>query len=184
MSSALLALACFLFLAQDPATTIPENIAASTPGEVQMEARNNLKPVLNSLNLTEVEDSKNPDLEHSDAFRKAAEQAWRATHNGSAPFEAGFSIDENGRPGNIQLSIFAAVNAKTHLSIASSSTALGTLHVHTKYGESTPSLVDINAAKTFRKMVYVESRTGLYAIDPAGKVRHVFDDVYWFSKKG
>lgn len=112
--------------------------------------------------LPEIVDSSTADLEHSTAFRKAAEDAWRATHNGAAPYEAGFSIEKDKRPGSIQLSILATVNAKTHLSIHSSPTALGTLHVHTKYGEPAPSPGDIQSAKALHKMVYAESRTPDY----------------------
>ena len=121
-------------------------------------------------------------LEHSAAFRKAAEEAWHATCNGDAPYEAGFSIDRDGRPGKIQLSI-AASNAKNHLSIVSKPTALGSLHVHTQYGEPTPSPHDVESAKALHEWVYVESRMGLYSVDPDGNVRHVFNDVYWFNNK-
>jgi hypothetical protein len=81
----------------------------------------------------------NTALEHSATFRKSAKEAWRATHNGSAPYEAGFCIDKDGCPGKIQLSIFATINARIHLRIACTATALGTLHVHNKYGEPNPS---------------------------------------------
>ena len=183
MSSALLAFAYFLLFAQDPATREQENTASAAPSEVQLGARNNPEPVLNPVNPTKVANSRVTDLEHSTAFRKAAEEAWRATHNGAAPYEAGFSIDKGGRPGKIQFSIFATVNAKTHLSIHSSPTALGTLHVHTKYGEPAPSPGDIQSARTLHQVVYVESRSGLYRIDADGNVCHVFDDQDWFNRK-
>jgi hypothetical protein len=185
MSSALLAFALFLFFTQDPTTTTDQEITAAVLlPEVQLEAKNNLEPVPIPVLPTKTANSKTADLEHSASFRKAAEQAWRATRNGDAPYEAGFSIYKDGRPGKIQMSMFATVHAKTHLSIASTPTALGTLHVHTKYGEPTPSDGDIKSTKTLHKMMYVESRNGLYAIDPDGNVRHVFDDLEWFSKKG
>jgi hypothetical protein len=116
-------------------------------------------------------------------FRKAAEEAWRATQNGDAPFEAGFSISNDGRPGKVQLSLFLTSNAATHLVIASDSSALGTLHVHNRFGESTPSLEDIESAKFLRKTVFVESRTGLYSVNPAGQVSHVFPEQDWFAKR-
>jgi len=56
---------------------------------------------------------------HSALFRRAAEEAWRATRNGDASFEAGFSIEKDGHPGKAQLSLFANANTAT----------LGTLHV-------------------------------------------------------
>jgi hypothetical protein len=116
-------------------------------------------------------------------FRKAAEEAWRATQNGDAPFEAGFSINNDGRPGKVQLSLFSTSNAATHLVIASNASALGTLHVHNRFGESTPSTEDIDSAKSLRKTVFVESRTGLYSINPNGQVSHVFPEPDWFTKR-
>lgn len=120
---------------------------------------------------------------HSGAFRRAAEQAWRATHNGDAAFEAGFSIDHEGQPGRVQLSLFSTVNAATHLEIASSASALGTLHVHNRYGKSTPSPEDVQSARAWRQTIYVESRSGLYAISPEGRVCHLFTEVDWFEKQ-
>ena len=93
---------------------------------------------------------------HSAPFRRAAEEAWRATRNGDAPFEAGFSIDKDGHPGKVQLSLFATANAATPLNIASNKSALGTLHVHDKFGEPTPSAGDIKSAQMLRKTVFVE----------------------------
>lgn len=116
-------------------------------------------------------------------FRKNAEKAWRATHNGDAPFEAGFSIDKDGRPGKVQLSLFATVDAATHLDIASSPSALGTLHVHNRFGKPTPSPEDIHSAEMWGQTIYVESRTGLYAVNPDGRVCHLFNDEDWFSKR-
>jgi hypothetical protein len=55
---------------------------------------------------------------HSAPFRKAAEQAWRAAHNGDAPFEAGFSFGKDGQPGKVKLSLFSTTKPATHLSIA------------------------------------------------------------------
>jgi hypothetical protein len=98
---------------------------------------------------------------HSASFRKATEEAWRATHDGDARFEAGFAIDKDGHPGKVQLSRFATENADTDLKIASNQAALGTLHVHNKFGEATPSTGDIKSAQTLRKTVFVESRAGL-----------------------
>ena len=182
MNLPLLALAGVLLFSQDPSTDQANAIPAA-PAGAQLGAESNSVPALNRVNPAKPAIDKTSALEHSAGFRKAAEEAWRATHNGAAPFEAGFSIDKDGRAGQIQLSIFETVNAKTHLRIVSSSTALGSLHVHTKYGEPTPSPADINSAKTLHKVVYVESRKGLYRIDADGNVCHVFDDEDWFDKK-
>ena len=120
---------------------------------------------------------------HSASFRKAAEEAWHAARNGDAPFETGFSIDKDGQPGKVQLSILATADAATHLRIASSSSALGTLHVHNKFGEPTPSPGDIQSARMLGKLLYVESRTGLYSVNPDGTVRHLFNDLDWFTEQ-
>ncbi len=120
--------------------------------------------------------------EHSSLFRRAAENAWRATYNGDAPFEAGFSIDRDGRPGKIQLSMFETVSAATHLTIVSNSSAIGSLHVHNRFGQPMPSRGDIRTAELRDQMVYVESRTGLYVVDPDGTVHHLFNRIDWYRK--
>lgn len=117
-------------------------------------------------------------------FRKAAEEAWRAARNGDAPFETGFSFDQHGHPGKVQLSILPTVDAPTHLSLVSSPSALGTLHVGNRFGESTPSLGDLQSAKLWGKVIYVESRTGLYAVEPDGTVHHLVNEIDWFNKHG
>jgi hypothetical protein len=120
---------------------------------------------------------------HSASFRQAAEKAWRATQNGDAPFEAGFWIDAEGRSGKVQLSIFQTVNAATHLSLIASQSALGTLHVHNKFGKSTPSPDDIESAKKWGKPIYVESRTGLYVVNPDGRICHLYTEPDWFDEQ-
>ena len=119
--------------------------------------------------------------ECSTSFRKAAESAWRAAQNGDAPYEAGFSIDEDGNPGKVKISILATVDAATHLKISSNFPAIGTLHVHTRFGEPTPSPGDIRAAKLHCEMVFVESRMGLFVVTPDGTVHHLFSRTDWFS---
>jgi hypothetical protein len=74
-------------------------------------------------------------------------------------------------------------DAAHHLKIISSSTAIGTLHVHNKFGAPEPSDDDIKAAKTLHKIVYVASHEGLYSIGPDGRVVHVFNSADWFDKK-
>ena len=120
--------------------------------------------------------------EHSASFRKAAESAWHDAQNGDAPYETGFAIDKDGTPGKVQLSILAPVNAATHLDIASSPFAIGSLHVHNKFGKPTPSPEDIKAAESRGELVYVESRMGLYVVNPDGSVDHLFNRLDWFKK--
>ena len=146
----------------------------------RVEAQNALEPVADTGVTSHLQRA---DLEHSVAFRKAAKNAWNATRNGTEAIEAGFSIDQYGRPGKIQTSMGDRGDAAHNLKIISSSTAMGTLHVHNKFGVPTPSENDIRAAKTLHKMVYVASQKGLYSVDPDGNVLHVFDGVDWFNKK-
>jgi hypothetical protein len=146
----------------------------------RVEAKNSLEFASNPAATKEVQKAA---MEHSGAFRKAAKDAWNATRNGTKALEAGFSIDQYGRPGKIQTSMGDRGDAAHNLKIISSSTAMGTLHVHNKFGVPTPSENDIKAAKMFRKMVYVASQEGLYSVDPDGNVFHVFDGEDWFNKK-
>ena len=120
--------------------------------------------------------------ERSTSFRRAAENAWCAAQNGDAPYEAGFSIDKDGNPGKVKISILATVGAATHLKIDSNSSAIGTLHVHNRFGEPTPSSGDIKAAKLHGEMVFVESRMGLFVVSPDGTVHHLFSRIDWFRE--
>lgn len=60
---------------------------------------------------------------------------------------------------------------------------MGTLHVHNKFREPTPSPGNVKVAKLWGEMVYVESRTGLYSVGPDATVHHLFNTRDWFSKK-
>jgi hypothetical protein len=171
----LLAFAWFLLLCQDPGET------STTGWTVREEFQNGPQPVLSDESKT-IAERKMDELVHSVAFRKAARKAWRATWNGTARYETGFSIDENGRPGELQSSEFAFQGGLSHLRLVSKSNALGTFHIHNNYGDPKPSELDINIAKTTHKMVYVGSRDGLYSVDPDGNVRQVFTTVNWYDK--
>ena len=149
---------------------------------VPVESQNNLKTVVRTDAAENVMERKTDELVYSAAFRKAARNAWRATWNGTARYETGFSIDEKGRPGELQSSEFATYDALRHVRLVSRSNALGTFHVHNNYGDPRPSELDTNIAKTTHKMVYVGSRDGLYSVDPDGNVRHLFRTVNWFDK--
>lgn len=85
-------------------------------------------------------------------------------------------------PGELQSREFASYDRLSHVAIISKSNAVGTFHVHNNYGDPRPSKLDINIAKTTRKMVYVGSRDGLYCVDPDGNVRRPFSTVNWFDK--
>jgi hypothetical protein len=190
MNPGFLAMACLALLFQLPAeedlgSTVPGATASSelplrvSPVSVIPEEgriQNDLRFIVETSTATGV-------VEHSAAFRKAARDAWHATHNGTKPYEAGFSIDKDGRPGKIQTSMGALGDAAHHLKIISSSTAIGTLHVHNKFGAPEPSDDDIKAAKTLHKIVYVASCKGLYSIGPDGKALHVFNRADWFDKR-
>lgn len=120
---------------------------------------------------------------HSTSFRQVAEKAWRATHNGDADFEAGFSIDQQGHAGKVQLSIFETVGRATHLNINAGPESLGTLHVHNRFGNSIPSPEDVESARKWKMIVFVESRTGLYAVNPDGKICQLYTEPDWFSQR-
>jgi len=120
--------------------------------------------------------------EHSTSFRKAAGSAWHDAQNADARYEAGFSINKDGSPGKVQLSILSTVNAATHLDIASTPSAIGSLHVHNRFGKPTTSPGDIKAAESRGELVYVESRMGLYVVRSDGTVHHLFSRTDWFKK--
>jgi hypothetical protein len=190
MNPGFLAMACLALLFQLPAeddlgSTVPGTTASSevplrvtSASVIPKEGRiqNDLRFIVETPTATGV-------VEHSPAFRKAARDAWRATQNGTKPYEAGFSIDKDGRPGKIQTSMGAPGDAVHHLKIISNSTAMGTLHVHNKFAAPEPSDDDIKAAKSLHKIVYVASREGLYSVGPDGKVIHVFNRPDWFDEK-
>jgi len=153
-----------------------------TSSPAQTEVQNNVKTVVR----TDASENATESLVYSVAFRKAARNAWRATSNGTARYETGFSIDENGRPGELQISRFQSVDSLNHINhvrLISRSNDLGTFHIHNNYTYSKPSELDINIAKTTQKTVYVGSREGLYSVDPEGNVRHVFSTLTWFDKR-
>src|SRR5262245_7977405 len=125
-----LAFACFLFC-QDPR----ESRMTSSPA--QTESQNNLKTVVRTDANENPTESKVGELVYSVAFRKAARNAWRVTSNGTARYETGFSIDENGRPGELQISRFQSVDSLNHVNhvrLISRSNDLGTFHIHNNYG--------------------------------------------------
>jgi hypothetical protein len=66
--------------------------------------------------------------------------------------------------------IFRIVEAAIHLTIVSRPSAMGALQVHNKFGKPTPSPEDIQSGE----VVYVDSRTGLYSVNPDGAVQYLF----------
>lgn len=183
MNPVLLAIACFLLFFQDSTYTEPRTASSPVPTEYRTEAKNNLKLVAVAHTEGKAADRNTDQLVYSAPFRKAARDAWKAARNGTARYETGFSIDQNRRPGKLQSSEFAPKDAFNHLRIVSKSSAVGTFHIHTRYGDPRPSEMDINTAKTIRKMVYVASHEGLYSVDPDGNVCHVFNAANWFERK-
>ncbi len=183
MYPVLLAFACFLLFSQEPTYTESGTARSSVPAEYRTEAKNDLKLVADVHIDGKATDRNTAQLVYSAPFRKAARDAWRATRDGNSRYETGFSIDENGRPGKLQSSEFAPKDAFNHLRIVSKSNAVGTFHIHTRYGDPRPSEQDISAAKTTHKMVYVGSCDGLYSVDLDGNVRHVFNASNWFDRK-
>src|SRR5262249_14244755 len=127
----------WFFFSQDPRET------RMTSSPAQTEVQNNVKTVVRTDVSENATDSKVDALVYYVAFRKAARNAWRATSNGTARYETGFSIDENGRPGELQSSKFAS-DGINHVRLISRSNALGTFHIHNNYAYPRPSELDIN----------------------------------------
>jgi len=67
--------------------------------------------------------------------------------------------------------------------MVSSPSAICTLPAHNKFGKSAPRPGDIKSARLRGEMLYVESRVGLYSVNPDGTVYHLFNRMDWFSKK-
>jgi len=183
MNPILLALAYVLLFPQAPTNTQSGNEAYTILEVRETATEVDVQPLPEKSRTSSVVESNRVQLEQSAAFKKAAGDAWHATHNGTAHFETGFAIGKDGRPGKLQSSIFAPYEAAHHLQISFSTTDIGTFHVHNKYGDPKPSPHDIQIAKTTHKMVYVSSREGLYCVDPNGNVRHLSASETWFDRK-
>jgi hypothetical protein len=121
-------------------------------------------------------------LENSAAFRQVANQAWRTSGLGTQPGEAGAYLDAQGQPSKVQWQPEGQSNqAKMDISVPKSAPYL--IHTHPNNKRSDPSPGDIKSAQTANKTIYVTSKSGLYAVDPSGKVSQVFRDGNWASEK-
>jgi hypothetical protein len=129
-------------------------------------------------------------VEYSSAFRQAAKQAVglarldesRRKHGANAGGEAGFSVDRSGSTSPVTFSQDKE-STRGSLQQTVSPNTLGLFHTHDSYHQSDPSGPDIAVAKKARTVVYVASRDGLYAVDPAGVKTKVFSNPNWFDKK-
>ena len=123
-------------------------------------------------------------LEYSPAFRDAANKAYGASARGMTRREAGFSVDQNGRPGP-QTVHDSKPGEGFSDTITYYPNDLATLHTHPNVGGASqqPSQNDINEAKKARKTFYVVGADGLYAVDPGGVVSQVFKSKTWMTDK-
>ena len=86
--------------------SVPRTAKTMLPGSPPIPHCYAKQPVTGPLNAKRF-------AKHSATFRRAAVEAWRATQNGDAPFEAGFSIEKDVHPGKVQLSLFATTSPAT-----------------------------------------------------------------------
>jgi hypothetical protein len=126
--------------------------------------------------------TKEGSLEYSEAFRKAATDAWRASGLGTQPGEAGAYLDAQGQPSKVQWQAEGA-SSQARMGVSVPKDAPYLLHTHPNDRDSAPSPQDIKSAITKNKTIYVTSKAGLYAVDPAGKVSQVFRNSDWASQK-
>lgn len=130
--------------------------------------------------------AKQPDaegaVENSEDFKAKARQAWEKIGNGSSRAESGFWTGATGRsveyPGVTQ-----DESGRGHVREAMAPSALGAAHTHNNSLQSDPSKNDIQQAKNSKKNLWVITRAGLFAIDPEGKVTHVFKDPDWMKAR-
>lgn len=124
----------------------------------------------------------NGSIENSPAFKEATQEAWKKTGYGQNPLvESGFAVDKDGQSvmPHSEMSPKGQVPQET---LKYPPGAMGTVHTHPDSTSPKPSQNDINAAKTTHKTVWVASKRGLFAVDPAGQVTQVYSDPDWMKK--
>jgi hypothetical protein len=125
--------------------------------------------------------TKEGSLEYSAPFRKVAASAWSTSGGGTLRGEAGTYLDAEGQPSKVQWQPEGDSQAKMQMSVPRSAPYL--IHTHPNDRGSKPSPADIRSAKEKHKTIYVTSKAGLFAVDPAGKVSQVFKSPSWASDK-
>ena len=118
-------------------------------------------------------------LEKSKPFIDAARDAWMRSGNGTKPAESGFVVGRTG--GAMPL---AAVPGHS-LQIPNLPGSESSLHTHPSEPglDDKPSDADVKDAIKTHRTVFVLSKSGLMAVDPAGKVTTVYDGTDFLNKK-
>jgi hypothetical protein len=123
--------------------------------------------------------AKEGSIEYDPRFRKAASDAWERVGNGSAKAESGFVI---GRTGG---TVPAGVAPGHSLQLTNLPGGVGNLHTHQNGAYQGPSDADIQDAKNDKehRTYYVASKGGLYSVNHAGEITHIFSNTDWASSK-
>jgi hypothetical protein len=129
-------------------------------------------------------------LENTPDFREAAKKAYSSVGYGDLPQEAGFMVSKTGKVSPPQLGKEIAsgeTSGSTTFQIPPEG-VFATVHTHprptmNKRWTQEPSPPDTEVAKKFKQNVYVITTSGLWQVEPSGKVNHVFTNSDWMKTK-
>lgn len=130
------------------------------------------------------EPTKEGSMEHSAQFKSDAAKAWGSAASGLLKREAAYSIGRDGKAG-IMTTHDTPAGETPNVTMQISPSTMATLHTHptdSRWSDK-PSGNDIEVAKQSHRVVYVVSQSGLWSVDPAGKVEQVFKSPTWMSDK-
>lgn len=158
----------------------PPNLHAeqpSFPSSVWLSNSSNAQPSLQDA------------VEFTPQFRASAKRAIemarleeaRRRHGVNAGGEAGFAVNQAGAPGPVA---FSTDGNEAHGSMQQTifPSDLGALHTHDAFHQADPSGMDRQAAQKAHTTLWIASHDGLYGVDPAGQVTHLFSSPNWFDK--
>ena len=88
-------------------------------------------------------------------------------------------------PKSLQYGFLKPSGETPNVSMQVSPDKYATLHAHpsTHGWSDQPSANDVEIANKSHRVVYVVSRSGLWSVDPAGKVEQVFESPTWMTDK-
>jgi hypothetical protein len=121
-------------------------------------------------------------IEFSPAFKKTAANIWDRSRRGVDTTEFGTYIGRDGAAGPISEHATGS-DFNPSVKIRVPNDALAVLHSHPNRSTDRPSQADVDAAKSNKKVVYVASRSGLWAAGPDGRITQVFSDPGWAWEK-
>lgn len=136
---------------------------------------------------TESKPSQEGTVEYSPEFISQVSKAWDAAARGNNPLvEAGFSVGKDGKASPLEINRAAYGQIPTD-KIHTTSDALGVVHTHpdARAGSvSNPaSPQDIEAAKKFKKHVWIVDLNGLHDITPDGQLVNIYRSIPKAEKK-